>query len=226
MQVGTAVSSSYYDYEREKNSDERTTEIGQEDFLELFITQLKYQDPLSPMDNTEFLAQTAQFTQLEQITAINENIQKMVDGDSAQNAQELLYGASGFIGKAVEYKGDTTTLTDSGAIISFNLSQTPYQTKVIISDDTGKIVAQVEPVIEEDGKVTIGWDGSGVDGSRLDNGIYNVAVKAYDEEGEEIDVTTYASGYVFGVENTGTSLKFNVSGTTVDAEDIISVYAS
>ena len=56
-----------------------TGELGKDDFLKLFVEQLKAQDPLSPMDNNEFIAQSAQFTQLEQMTNLNTNISKFIE---------------------------------------------------------------------------------------------------------------------------------------------------
>ena len=56
-----------------------TGELGKDDFLRLFVEQLKAQDPLSPMDNNQFIAQSAQFTQLEQMTNLNTNITKFLE---------------------------------------------------------------------------------------------------------------------------------------------------
>lgn len=60
-----------------------TGELDKDDFLKLFIAQLQAQDPLSPMDNNEFVAQSATFTQLEQMTNLNTNITEFLEKQSA-----------------------------------------------------------------------------------------------------------------------------------------------
>jgi len=71
--------------------------MGKEDFLRLFTTQLKNQDPLKPMESTEFTAQLAQFSSLEQLFNLNDGIQKMLTvQDSMSNGM-----TAGFIGKTV-----------------------------------------------------------------------------------------------------------------------------
>ncbi len=59
-----------------------TGELGKDDFLKLFVEQLRSQDPLSPMDNNEFIAQSAQFTQLEQMENLNTNLSKFLEKQS------------------------------------------------------------------------------------------------------------------------------------------------
>ena len=65
-------------------------ELGKDDFLKLLITQMSNQDPLSPMENTEFIAQMAQFTSLEQMTNMSQNFEKMAAMINSSEAQSLL----------------------------------------------------------------------------------------------------------------------------------------
>lgn len=65
-----------------KETKRNTGEMGKDDFLRLFVEQIKTQDPLSPMDNNQFVAQSAQFTQLEQLTNLNTNINAFLEKQS------------------------------------------------------------------------------------------------------------------------------------------------
>jgi flagellar basal-body rod modification protein FlgD len=67
-----------------------TSTVGQDEFLRLFLTQLSFQDPLEPVDNREFLAQLAQFASVEQLRALNENIEGNLQVAASQQAVELL----------------------------------------------------------------------------------------------------------------------------------------
>ncbi len=75
--------------------------VSKDEFLLLFVTQLRNQDPLAPMDSTGFTAQLAQFSSLEQLTAINDSMQSMV---SSQASLQEAYAAN-LIGKQVGYLG-------------------------------------------------------------------------------------------------------------------------
>lgn len=78
-------------------------DLGKDDFLKLLITQLSNQDPTSPMENTEFIAQMAQFSSLEQMTNMNQEFAKM-------NSMLVSSQAVGTIGKTVDITlGDTKT---------------------------------------------------------------------------------------------------------------------
>ncbi|GJM75560.1 hypothetical protein HMSSN036_77760 [Paenibacillus macerans] len=89
-----------YSQTNTKKSSTKTSELGKDDFLKLMITQLQYQDPLSPMDNAQFVAQTAQFTSLEQLVNISDQLAAM---------KESLGNESGLIGKKVTWVVETKT---------------------------------------------------------------------------------------------------------------------
>lgn len=80
-----------------------SNQLGKDDFLKLLITQMSNQDPLSPMENTEFIAQMAQFSSLEQMTNMSQNFEKL-------SAMMNTSAATNTIGHVVEIDlGDTTT---------------------------------------------------------------------------------------------------------------------
>ena len=91
-------------------------QLGKDDFLKLLITQLSNQDPTNPMENTEFIAQMAQFSSLEQMTNMNESFGRMASMINSSQAATT-------IGKTVEIDaGDTTT---RGVVEATTMGQNP-----------------------------------------------------------------------------------------------------
>ena len=93
-------------FERTENGRVPRQELGKDDFLQLLLTQLSYQDPLSPMENTEFIAQMAQFSTLEQMTSMSQSFGRLsatLSSDFARIA-EMISGslAASALGKTVE----------------------------------------------------------------------------------------------------------------------------
>jgi len=100
----TAVDNAVNTYNKTLVHEGRKTsnELGKDDFLKLLITQLSNQDPTSPMEDTQFISQMAQFSSLEQMTNMSTSFAKMAD---YLNSQE----AAGTLGKTVELNlGDAT----------------------------------------------------------------------------------------------------------------------
>ncbi|WP_229067903.1 flagellar hook assembly protein FlgD [Actinoplanes sp. DH11] len=94
-----------------KSSEAKAKSLGDKDtFMKLLVAQLKYQDPSKPADSTAFMAQTAQFTQVEKL-------EDMIDMLSAQR----MIGASSLVGKTVTYMDDTGA-SQTGVITSAKLN--------------------------------------------------------------------------------------------------------
>lgn len=104
MAVST-VSTNYASTSTSSTTSTDSTSLGKEDFLELLVEQLKNQDPLNPMDNTEYIAQLTQFSSVEQLMNISEKLDTL-----SMN----LGSASTLIGKTIEW----AELDDSGSVVS------------------------------------------------------------------------------------------------------------
>lgn len=198
-------------------------ELNQTDFLNLFITQLKNQDPTSPMDDSAMMDQTATFSQVELLTSMEKNIAKMAEGDTETNLQAQMVSSASFIGKLVEFEGNTTYLDGGAAAVSFEADEVPYKTTVTIRDSEGNFVRTFSPSVTDTDMNTFYWNGTDTDGNAMDEGKYTFSVTAIGIDGEQIDVQTYGNGLVTGIKTVDGSLVYEVDGYDVDADAVTSV---
>jgi flagellar basal-body rod modification protein FlgD len=198
-------------------------EMNKDDFLNLLVTQLKYQDPTDPIDNDQFISQTTQFSSLEQLINVSkglESLNKLVESLTTNNQ---LLTASGFIGKEVRYLGNYTSLKNGKAEISFQVDNKPSKVDISIIDGKGSVIAKLSSSDAVSGKNKVIWDGFNIEGKAVPEGIYAFQVDAYNDAGSPIAVNTYTTGLVNGVVNESGSLKFNVYGNMVAMDQILSV---
>lgn len=101
--------------------------LGKDDFLKLLVAQLQYQDPLSPMDNTQFVSQMAQFSSLEQMSNVAEAITNL----TSLYSQSLLYQGAAMIGKTASYQADSeSTELTTGQVNSVRIQDNVLQVQV------------------------------------------------------------------------------------------------
>ena len=113
-----AVENAVNTFNKQNQTDGRvkSNELGKDDFLKLLIAQLQNQDPTSPMEDTQFISQMAQFSSLEQMTNMSTSFSRLA---SLMNSQE----AYSTLGKTVELNvGETTT---SGVVEAATRGENP-----------------------------------------------------------------------------------------------------
>lgn len=212
----TATSSS-------SSSTESSDEImGKEDFLTLLVAQLQNQDPLDPDDPTEFTAQLAQFSSLEQLFNLNESVDALVS--SQQTSDQL--NAMELIGKEVGYEGDEIEFNGESVEIGYELETTAAGVTITIQDEYGSTVATLTSSMLDPGTHFLEWDGLSSDGDVLASGSYTVDIQVSTGNEETSAATPLLRSEVTGVEldpSTGTTSIVTDIGT-ISLSSIIAVY--
>ena len=172
--------------------------LGKNAFLQMLVTQLRYQDPLNPLSDTQFIAQLAQFSSLEQLQAMNSNFESnMLLSQSLHNSMTV-----NMIGRQVKVYGSSIVLEKGTPIgISFDLQEAGSVT-VKIKDASGQLVRELNLGYKEAGPVEATWDGKDAGGKELDSGQYSYLVEAKNSDGQSLAVIPYTTGRVTGVKYT------------------------
>ncbi|MEN6476245.1 MAG: flagellar hook capping FlgD N-terminal domain-containing protein, partial [Syntrophaceae bacterium] len=194
--------------------------LGKDSFMQLLVTQLQYQDPLNPMDNTEFTAQLAQFSQLEAMENMNVTLEAMAVIQSSLNNIQAL----SFIGKTVNANGNTVEYGGNAVELGYSLEDKATTVRVSIWDEDGKKVRTIESGAASAGNNTIAWDGRDDDGNTCDSGNYTYYVNAYDVDGDAVSATTYASGTVTGVRYDNGTTYLIIGDKEVAISDVEKIY--
>lgn len=147
---------------------------AQSRFLTLLTTQLKNQDPLSPMDNAQMTSQLAQISTVDGIERLNATLATLIDGQQSSEALQ----AAALVGRGVLVEGKGLSLSDKGALGGYTLDAGADKVVLTITDANGLQVAQVDLGAQAAGTHSFTWDGSTADGQRAANGSYKVSVQA------------------------------------------------
>lgn len=219
------------DLAAKKNSSESTaasaksgsSTLGKDDFMNLLVTQLRYQDPLSPQDNSQMAAQMAQFSSLESM----QNVQKAVEAlgttftemsaKQAESASAITSSsATGMIGKSVRFRQTEVSSPASGSTTDLTI-HAKSGSVAIIADADGNTIRTIplsgtkadgSNILDADGNATIGWDGKDDQGATAPAGSYTVSIK---------DQATLAeTGYAYD-DASITSVSFDTDGPLLQA---------
>ncbi len=166
--------------------------LGKDTFLTLLVAQLRHQDPLNPMEGTEFTAQLAQFSSLEQLQNVNDNLSNM----QVNQAEDLIFKAMDFMGKEVDVQGNELTLAKGIISKGGFYMEAPGNCVVTMFDADGVAVKNISMGNLEEGTHQFEWDGTGDSGNALEEGQYSFVVTALDNAGQPLSVETYVSGRV------------------------------
>jgi flagellar basal-body rod modification protein FlgD len=190
-------------------------------FLTLLTTQLKNQDPTSPMDTNQFTQQLVQFSAVEQQINTNNNLKTLI---SLQTSSEAI-SALPMVGKTIQYSESTAPLSNGQASFTYTLPTDAAAANLLVEDANGQIVYQTTAATSA-GSHSFLWNGQNVAGTTSPNGAYSLAVVAADASGKAISATVTAAGTVDGVSVDNNVPTFDVGGIKVPMSDLLTVNPS
>ncbi|MDK9719344.1 MAG: flagellar hook assembly protein FlgD [Trichlorobacter sp.] len=189
-------------------------------FLQLFIAQLQYQDPLNPQDATEMMGELAQMTMVEQsyntTTALNNLL-------TAQN-NNLALSSIGLIGKDIIALGDQLNFDGTNAVeLSYQMPAATTATTLTIKNASGETIRTVDLGSQVAGNGTYQWDGKDGQGNVLTSGAYSFSVTGTDAVGATQTATTFTTGRADGVTFASGVAYISIGSVLLPFADVMSV---
>ena len=164
---------------------EKSNELGQNEFLDLMLAQLKNQDPFKPLENGEFVAQMAQFSTVSGIEEMNASLQGV--SDSLQGNR--LLEASNLIGRTALVSGSSASLTEDGLNAIYRLENDASNININVYSEAGEIVYQEHIAQKSLGQHEFHWNGKTTTDEDAAIGNYTVEV-LYGNEAEKTTAET------------------------------------
>ena len=194
-------------------------QLGKDDFLQLLTVQLRYQDPLNPMENTEFVAQMAQFSSLEQLQNMNQTMERSQAAEAELQAAFKNNLVTSLVGKAVEvptqevaYDGETTE-------VAYRLGPQARSASLQILDARGQMVRELE-LDTSQAYNKVEWDGKSVSGDKVPKGAYLAVVTAAGPGGVPVEADMLKRVRVDAVRYAGTEARIWADGRELAFSDL------
>ena len=194
---------------------------GYTTFLSLLTTQLKNQDPTSPLDTNQFTQQLVQMTGVQQQLLSNQLLQTLVNQSSGSQG---VSGAVGLIGKTVSAASPNATVSGGKAEWGYNLGEAAANATLTVSDASGKAVWTGTAPDLSSGTHAFTWNGKTTAGTQVgDGGTYTLSVAATDANGSKVTSAALVSGVVTSASNDNGVVNLKIGANTAPLSAVTSV---
>jgi flagellar basal-body rod modification protein FlgD len=204
-----------------------STTVNKNDFLKLLIAQMKNQDPLNPMDGTQYVAELAQFSSLEELQNMNDNLTTNINANYTltQSINNTL--AANMIGKEVKVSASDVTYSDqTSTTLGYTLPSNAADVSLTISNSDGTVVRTMSNLSTSAGDHDISWDFKDNNGSTLPTGTYTYAISATNSSGTSLSTSLYKVGTVDAVNYSSSGTTFSIDGTDYSLSDVLGIIGS
>jgi flagellar basal-body rod modification protein FlgD len=197
-------------------SAQNPTTLGKDDFLRLLVTQLRFQDPLNPLDQNQFLAQTAQFTSLENL----QNISAGIDSLRTLMAGNSLVDSAALVGRTVRSSSREVAFAGTPLSLSFSLEAPVSSVNVDVIDASGTVVRRLVTASAGVGASSVAWDGLDAGGHPLPAGTYTYFVSSSSGTGPQ---PAAVSGVITGLSIVNGQPVYRIGDATVRPGEIFEI---
>jgi len=195
--------------------------LDKDDFLKLLVAKLSNQDPLNPQDDQAFVAQLAQFSSLEQLKNMNDNLTQDLQWNALLSQTINNTSATSLIGRTVDADSSELYMGSAGsADFSYNLTSEASKVTIDIKDSSGTVVKSIAASGLSAGDHTLNWDGTDNNGNQVAAGLYTVSITAKDSAGKAVATTQTFEGTVTGVSYENGNALLNVNGLLIPLSSV------
>lgn len=195
-------------------------DLGKQEFLQLLVAQMRNQDPINPLDGTQFATQLAQFNSVEQLINVNDGLNTLQGSQDLMSASLTNSLAASLTGKQVKALSNEIHINaEGGSDINFKLNNAAEEVEIIIKTEGGTEIRRetLEGLASGDNQWT--WDGLNNAGSRAGEGNYIVEVVAKNGENQS-NALVYTEGIASKVRYTPQGVFLSVNGIEVSIGDV------
>lgn len=198
--------------------------MGKDDFLRLLVAKLSNQDPMNPVQDEDFAAQLAQFSSLEQLSNMNDNLTQDIQWNYLLSQTISNTMATSLIGRTVRADSSQVVLdTNGSADLTVNLDRPASELTITISDVNGRTVRTITAKGLEKGDRVFNWDGTDDSGTQLAAGVYTVKLSARDGSGNTFTPSSIMEGKVSKVTYQGGIALLNINGQNIPLASVLEV---
>ncbi|MBP3191941.1 flagellar hook assembly protein FlgD [Natronogracilivirga saccharolytica] len=199
----------------------KRNEMGQQQFLQLLVAQMRHQDPVNPLEGAEFAAQLAQFNSVEQLINVNDGLKKLQESQDMMSTGLTNSMAASLTGKNVKAITESVPYTHGDTTdIQYKLSHSASEVDIVIMNHEGREVRRETLQNVSAGENNWVWDGENNNGNRVQDGEYFVKIEPKTDEDTDIQAITYIEGLATKVRYTSEGVKLNVNGIDVPIGDV------
>ncbi|CAO3411445.1 flagellar hook assembly protein FlgD [Azospirillum largimobile] len=192
--------------------------VDYESFLKLLTAQLRNQDPLAPMDASQFMTQLAQLSTVEQSMRSNDTLGKVLDTLKSSGMRMDM----ALLGRKVEVESNQLSLVGGKAEAAYTVDGQPAAVKLEVLNAAGNVVHSAPGALQT-GRQVFSWTGKTAGGATAPDGLYTLRVTAKDKDGKALNTATVVTDTVAEVRSVDGATKFVLkNGATVDSNAVLS----